>query len=143
MDANFGLVHKSNSGVSVNGPVLANRVFYPQDLVDSYLNNYSLEQKKSDQVHLYLICLVKTCAPTRSLHYAASVHLKSIHQYIQKPRIIRSLVYWHIILALNVMLKPRPKITYFCPFYIKFTHQISYLLTVLTFLFTFYSIPPC
>ncbi len=50
LDANFGLVQKSNSGQSVCGPVLAQRVFYDQHLVDDYIQNYSQETKMGEQV---------------------------------------------------------------------------------------------
>ncbi len=50
MDANFGLVHKANSGTSIKGPVLVDQVFYSQPSVDEYLQKYSAECKTAEQV---------------------------------------------------------------------------------------------
>lgn len=50
LDANFGLVHKQNSGHSCEAPQLAPAVFLSQADVDAFVNGYDDTSKKGHGV---------------------------------------------------------------------------------------------
>lgn len=47
LDANFGLVHKKNSGVSVEEPQIASQVFLKREEVIEFMDNYQDSQTKT------------------------------------------------------------------------------------------------